>query len=51
MPRPVSQPLVTSWKSRTRPYAAHHVAERSNLVRRATSMTTATTSAAPAAAV
>jgi len=34
MPRPVSQPLVSSWKTTTMPYAVHQVRERSRAVRR-----------------
>jgi hypothetical protein len=32
--RPVSQPLVSSWKPTTIPYAAHHCRVASSLVRR-----------------
>jgi len=33
MPRPVSQPLLSSWKNTTMPYAVHHVRERTSEVR------------------
>jgi len=34
IPRPVSQPLVSSWKTMTMPYAVHQVRERTRAVRR-----------------
>src|SRR5450631_956753 len=52
MPRPVSQPLVTSWNARTMPYAVHQVRVRTSAVRRMnTSARRATSTATAAAAV
>jgi len=50
MPRPVSQPLVSSWKNTTMPYAVHQVRERTSAVRRTRRSTRIATSTAMAAA-